>query len=349
MQQNLFLLGLCMTVGALGYLLVKNFLTRKQPPPRTEPEEPAPPDPMAPSLAGLVPATASARQTLQQLLCTAGFYRPSALTEYLAVRAVLVVGVLMATGLLALQVPEQMIATTVLGGGVTAVLAFSLPRVLLSGLASSRARLLRRGLPTAMDIIGLCLTAGQNLLASLDITSRELKPVNPALSRELTIVHQQAKMHSMELALTQWANRVDVMEIRSFVLLLVQSQRLGTDMVTTLLEFADNQRTQMRQRAEAQANRTSLWMLFPSVFCLWVASAIVLVGPAYIEFWKFRREQMANLLTNAKGQVERSNAAQGNANQAQPGAPQAPFQPRVGNPGAQPRVIVPAQAGQPRP
>ncbi len=321
MQQNQFLLGLCMTVGALGYLLAKSFLARKHQPPRTEPPEPAPPDPLAPSLSGMLPASASNRQTLRQLLWTAGYYRPSALTEYLAIRAVLVVGVLMATGLVALQVTESLIPTVVFGGGVMALLAFSTPRVILSGLASARARVLRRGLPMAMEVIGLCITAGQNLLASIEITFRELKQVNPPLSQELQIVYQQAKMHSLELALTQWAERVDVAEIRSFVLLLVQSQRLGTDIVTTLLEFADNQRTMLRQRAEAQANRTSLWMLFPSVFCLWVAAAIVLVGPAYIQFWTYRKEQMSRLLNTAKNQVERSNAPQRNAanqNQNQP-------------------------------
>ncbi len=348
-SQNIFLLGLFLSVFSLGYLLIRGWLGVKTDPRSRGPQEPAPPDPLAPDLARLVPATATSRERLQLLLWTAGFYRPSALTEYLAIRATLVVGFLMATGLIALQIQEHLIGMSVLIGSLATGTAWSLPRVILGMLASNRARSLRRGLPTAMDVISLCLTAGQNMLSSLEITSRELAGVNPPLSQELSIVHQQAKMHSLELALTQWANRVDVPEIRSFVLLLVQSQRLGTDMVTTLLEFADNQRTRIRQRAEAQANRASLWMLFPTVFCLWVASAIILVGPAYIEFWKFRREQLDKLLLNARNQVEQSNnpaTASGSAQPGEQGAASRPGSPRlIPNP-RDPLAPFPAQPKQ---
>ena len=46
----------------------------------------------------------------------------------------------------------------------------------------------------------------------------------------------------------------------------------------------------MRQRAEAQANRLGFLMLFPTIFCLLVAAAIILIGPAYFEFWQGRAD-----------------------------------------------------------
>ncbi len=104
----------------------------------------------------------------------------------------------------------------------------------------------------------------------------------------------------------QWAERLDIAEIRSLALLLAQSEKLGTDMVNTLLEVSDSQRTVQKQQVEAQANRANFWMLFPTLFCLWVASAIILVGPVYIEFWQYRREQMSTLIRTARGQVERT-------------------------------------------
>src|SRR6185437_4839424 len=183
-----------------------------------------------------------------------------------------------------------------ISGLVAAGVGYSMPRVVLSSKATARARRIDRALPMGMDVIALCLTAGQNLLDSLRQTGIELVDANPDLAQELQIVAHQASMHSLEQALMQWANRLNIPEVRSLVLLLVQSDRLGTDMVTTLLEFADNQRIILRQRAEAHANRSNFWMLFPSIFCLWIASAIVLVGPAYIEFWKFRKEQLNTLL-----------------------------------------------------
>jgi tight adherence protein C len=283
----------------------------------------------------MLPALPETRQQLQKLLWTAGYYRPSALAEYLALRAVLVVGALLATGLLALAVNLSRLPSVVAAGLMVAGLGFSAPRLVLTAQASSRRRRLKRGLPLAMDVIGLCLTAGQNLLNSLEQTSRELSRSCPDLAQELQIVQQQARMHSLEQALLQWANRLDVAEIRSLSLLLVQSDRLGTDMVNTLLEAADSQRTLSRQKAEAQANRANFWMLFPSLFCLWVASAIVLIGPVYLEFWRFRSEQIRLLVQSARGQVERSNQLRQAGAPPADAAPQAAPDP-LGRPGLRP-------------
>lgn len=299
------MIGVSLAGAAGGYVLARGVLALRAAPPARKPV-PAP-DPLAPGLAAAVPATASTRQDLQRLLWTAGYYRPSALTEYLAIRAVLFVGALLATGLLALVVADRQVTMVVIGGLVVAGLGFSLPRLVLGAQASGRARQLVRGLPIAMDILGLCLTAGQNLVGALEQTSKELTGPHPDLAEELQIVSQQAKMHSLEQALLHWADRLDVPEVRSLALLLVQSDKLGTDMVDTLLEVADSQRIHLRQKAEAQANRSNFWMLFPSVFCLWIASAIVLVGPVYIEFWKYRREQMNSLVRGSRTQVEKSN------------------------------------------
>lgn len=321
------MIGVSLAGAAGGYVLARGVLALRTAAPARQPV--LAPDPLAPGLAAAVPATASTRQDLQRLLWTAGYYRPAALTEYLAIRAVLFVGALLAAGLLALVVADRQVTMVVIGGLVAAGLGFSLPRLVLGAQASGRARRLVRGLPIAMDILGLCLTAGQNLIGALEQTSKELSGPHPDLAEEMQIVSQQAKMHSLEQALLHWADRLDVPEVRSLALLLVQSDKLGTDMVDTLLEVADSQRIHLRQKAEAQANRSNFWMLFPSVFCLWIASAIVLVGPVYIEFWKYRREQMNSLVRGSRTQVEKSNpkrapAAEGDEAAAPTAEPAAP-------------------------
>ncbi|MFO0928831.1 MAG: type II secretion system F family protein [Gemmataceae bacterium] len=307
MNPSQAMIGISLAGAAGGYALARGVLAMRAAPPARRDLPPT--DPLAPGLAAALPAMSGTRKELQQHLWTAGFYRPGALTEYLAFRAVLFLGPLIATGLLALLVPAGRVAAVLIGGLLVSGLGFSLPRLVLNGLATARARRLVRALPVAMDILGLCLTAGQNLLGSLEQTSRELAGPYPDLSTELQIVQQQARMASLEQALLQWADRLDVPEVRTLAMLLVQSDKLGTDMVNTLLEVADSQRIHLRQKAEAQANRSNFWMLFPSVFCLWIASAILLVGPVYIEFWKYRRDQMNNLVRNSRTQVEKTNPA----------------------------------------
>src|SRR5947209_3732620 len=172
--------------------------------------------------------------------------------------------------------------------------------------ARTGGRAVERGLPLAIDLLTLCLSAGQNLLAALQQTTSRLRPTHPVLGQELMIVRQQAELHSLEYALRQWADRVRLPEVRNLALLLIQSEKLGTDAASTLMELSGNFRTTARQRAEAQANRTSFWMLIPSVFCFWVASAIILIGPAYLEFFQQQRRS-TQLFNQSRKNIERAN------------------------------------------
>jgi tight adherence protein C len=324
--------GIFLLVAAIAYFVVRAVMER--PARRSAFASPEPPDLLAPDLAALLPALPEARRELQKLLWMAGYYRPSALNEYLAIRAILVLGPIAATGILLWYLPEDWFLYILGGGAILTILGFSLPRVILGAQATARGERLTRSLPLAMDILALCLTAGQNLINSLRHTTRELATSSPDMAVELQIVQQQARMHSLELALMSWADRLDLPAIRSMALLLVQSERLGTNMVDTLVEVADSQRVVERQKVEAQANRANFWMLFPTLFCLWTASAILLIGPVYLEFWDYRKEQMKVLLDGAVGQVERSTGNNPNATSAPPS----------GNP-----LVIPAQLQQAQP
>ena len=117
----------------------------------------------------------------------------------------------------------------------------------------------------------------------------------------------QAELHSLDAAARLWADRAQVQEGSNLALLLVQSEKLGSDTAATLNELATNFRATTRQRAEAHANRTSFWMLFPTVFCFWIASAIILIGPAYLEFFEYRQRSGARLINETRQSVERAN------------------------------------------
>jgi type II secretory pathway component PulM len=97
---------------------------------------------------------------------------------------------------------------------------------------------------------------------------------------------------------------VDVPEVNTLALMLAQSERLGTDAASTLMEFANSLRVNLRQRAEATANRTSFWMLLPTVFLLLPAAALLIMAAPFFEFTRQRTEAMQKL-TGAKGEIEK--------------------------------------------
>ena len=235
-------------------------------------------------LASMLPTTKNGRAVLFQELRAAGYYSAGALTSYLALRNVLIVLPLLVAGILALIFEPADFPLIAIVGVIVAALGFSLPRLYIQTRGRARARQIERGLPTAIDLLVLALTAGLNLFAALQRVAGELRPNFPALAEELDITRRQAELRSLEFALEQLADRVRLPDVRNLALVLAQSERLGSDATPVLLETSTALRTTLRQRAETQANRVSFWLLIPTVACFLVAALLVLVGPVFIEF-----------------------------------------------------------------
>jgi tight adherence protein C len=248
------------------------------------------------ALAAQSPMTQTAQAELQRELTDAGYYKPTALLEYRAIRALLVLLPLFATGVIALLVERRLMPIVGGIGLAVAGLGFSVPRVYLNYRAKVRARRIERGLPVAVDLLTLGLSAGQNILIAMHRVSREVRTAYPELSEELQIVARQADLRSLQHALEQLADRVRIPEVRTLALILAQSERHGTDAATALLEFSTNFRTTLRQRADAYANRASFWMIFPTLLCMWIPAAALIVGPIFYEFW-YRRAHIKESMT----------------------------------------------------
>jgi tight adherence protein C len=250
---------------------------------------------MTPALAGTLPMGTEDRGDLQRELRAAGYYKPTALMEYAALRAVFILGPLVGAAILMLFTDQVSDLWWIWGGGILlAILGFSLPRVYLYLRAKARQHQIERGLPTAIDMLTLCLSAGLNVLNSLERVTMELRFAYPVLGEELQIVRRQSELRSLEFALIQFAERTGMPQIRNLTVLLTQSENLGTDAVSVLREYADDLRINMRQRADEMANKAPFKLLFPA-YLMAFGAGILLISPAVLEFQNFRHH---NLLTN---------------------------------------------------
>jgi tight adherence protein C len=263
---------------------------------------------LTPAIAAQVPMSEEKKGELQKDLLAAGFYRQTALVEYGAIRAILTFSPLIGGLLWALLGDREQMVTAIFVGVIGAMAGFSLPRLYIVLRGKVRARQIERALPVAVDMLVMCLSAGLNLLASIRRVRRELRVAHPVMATELEIVRMQADLSSLQLALQQFADRVQVPEVRNLAMILIQSERLGTDTSAALLEYADNLRTNIRQRADAYANRTMFWMLIPTLLCLWIPAAIILIGPAVLELSQFRSTAaMRDQWRNARDEVQTIN------------------------------------------
>jgi tight adherence protein C len=226
-------------------------------------------------------------QVLPQLK-RAGYYSPTALMEYQAIRTSLILIPLIIAAAAAMLVEKALIPQVLFIGLIGAILGFSLPRIYIAVKANERAREVERGLPVFADLLSLALMSGQSLMASMIRVTGQIRGAFPGLAEELDIVLKQAEMLNLTVAFEQWANRSQVSDVRNLSVILTQSQKLGNEPATVLLEYANNLRITLRQRADAHAQRTGFWMLFPSIFCMWVPALVLLVAPVFFEFNKQR-------------------------------------------------------------
>ncbi len=242
------------------------------------------------AFAAQLPLRAATLQELHKELRRAGYYGPSALERFNALRFLMVVGSLFGFALLALFLPDPLTLATLLLGGLAALLGFSLPRLLVQMQGRNRVRRVLRGLPDAIDLINLGVSHGLTFTAALAKVSSQIQAIHSELSEELQIVCRQADMHSLEHALEQMAERLDSPEIRNFADTLTHSERLGTGLSGALSTFAQGLRTSARQQAERALSAAPFKLLFPIVLCLVPAVILILLGPALIELDRFMRQ-----------------------------------------------------------
>jgi tight adherence protein C len=237
------------------------------------------------SLASMTPGVrATGAEELRRLLRAAGYDRPTALQEYRAFRLLAILLSLGIAGFLGAVAPAGMVPSIAIAGVLAGLLAFSVPRAIITVQARARSQAIARGLPLAMDLMAISLQSGLDPINSARRVSDAVDRSYPELSSELRGVYQVAQFQTMERGWQYLADRVPTEEVRNLCSIMVQSERVGSDAATALTEFSNSYRANARLRAESQANRASFWMLFPTISCLFVASAIVLLGPVLYQF-----------------------------------------------------------------
>lgn len=165
-------------------------------------------------------------------------------------------------------------------GAVGAAAGFFLPDILLYNAGEKRQQKIRKALPDALDMLTVCVEAGQGFDAALAQVARNTTgPVAAEFSRVLQEI-QIGKSRSQ--ALRAMTDRTTVPELRSFVSALVQAGELGITIADVLRAQAKEMRLRRRQRAEEKAQKVPVKILFPLVFCLFPSMFIVILGPGAI-------------------------------------------------------------------
>ncbi|MGV3512822.1 MAG: type II secretion system F family protein [Novosphingobium sp.] len=221
---------------------------------------------------------------LRAKMIAAGFDSPIAPRAYVLIRLVMVFAV-PALGLLVLAIAglEFNLVNLYFVGIISAALALLGPTYFIRARTSSRKTAITNGFPNCLDLLLVCVEAGLGLEAALDRISREMAEAEPEVSRLLvrTTLHLRAGA-SREEALRRLSDLAGVDEISSFCTMLIQSERLGSSIGTTLRIFASEMREKRRMRAEEKAHKLPVLISVPLIVCMLPTMLGVLMLPAAI-------------------------------------------------------------------
>jgi tight adherence protein C len=158
-----------------------------------------------------------------------------------------------------------------------------LPNLFLSRAVQKRQEQIARSLADAIDLLVISVEAGLGLNAALLRVGQDMAVRSKPISEEFGRVNQELRTGvSREKALRNLGERNRVEDLKIFVGALVLTDRLGTSIADTLRVQADSLRTRLRQKAEEQAAKAGIKMLFPLIFFILPALIIILMGPAVI-------------------------------------------------------------------
>lgn len=168
-----------------------------------------------------------------------------------------------------------------------AAVCYLIPDMWLGLQTRKRQGRIRRSLPDALDLLVICVEAGLGLDQAMLRVGEELAISHPDINQEFTQINLEQLAGKPRLeAWKSAAERTQIEEFALFVTMLAQSDRFGTPIVRALSRFSDEIRSKRRQRAEEQAAKTKVKILFPLVLFIFPCIFIVLLGPAILNITK---------------------------------------------------------------
>ena len=162
-------------------------------------------------------------------------------------------------------------------------LGFLLPDFWLGNRIKARKEKVKLGLAEALDLMVVCIEAGLGLDQTLQRVAQELQTSQPEISEEFRLVHlEQRAGQSRAEAWRNLAERTDLESVRALVAMLIQADQFGTSLSTCLRVHSESLRTQRRQKAEEDAAKTTVKLVFPLVFFIFPSLFLVVLGPSMI-------------------------------------------------------------------
>jgi tight adherence protein C len=169
---------------------------------------------------------------------------------------------------------------------MAAIAGWFVPLMLIGRSVKQRTKAVKSGLPDALELLVVCVEAGLSLEDGLERVVTELSRSQPALADELGLTLADLRiLPSRDRALLNFAERIDIPNVRSVVTTLAQTLRYGTPLAQSLRVVAAEMRNDYLIELEERANRLPAYLTLPVILFLMPTIFLIVGGPAALRLF----------------------------------------------------------------
>ncbi len=164
-----------------------------------------------------------------------------------------------------------------------AAAARAMPHIILAVMINRRRLMMRKALPDAVALMGICLKAGLGLDQALKRTAEAFAPACPALARELNrTAWEMSLLSDRASAFSGLGERIAIPEARALAAQLAQAVRYGLPAAASLQRFAEDMREARLAEAEQRAARLPAVLAVVVVIFFMPGVLLIVAGPGLL-------------------------------------------------------------------
>jgi tight adherence protein C len=145
-----------------------------------------------------------------------------------------------------------------------------------------RKRAITLALPDALDMMSICVDAGLGFEAAIQKIASQWE--NELATEFRRMIHELRMGVDRSKAMHHMVERTGVPDVASFAAVLIQADQLGISIRDVLKSQSKQMRIKRRQRAEEQAQKVPIKMLFPLIVFIFPSMFMIILGPAAVRF-----------------------------------------------------------------
>jgi tight adherence protein C len=155
------------------------------------------------------------------------------------------------------------------------------PDIIIKNKITKRSDAIRKGLPDALDLLVICAEAGLTVDAAFNRVARELGVGYPELGDEFALTAiELGFLTDRRQAFENLSMRVDLESLRGVVTTMIQTEKYGTPLASSLRVLSAEFRNERMMRAEEKAARLPAIMTVPLILFILPVLFVVILGPA---------------------------------------------------------------------